>query len=57
MHCQVSNLRARGQDFLSISKTYYINLRERLKSSPVKVAEDLDTVSEHVFGVTCKKMF
>jgi 4-hydroxyphenylpyruvate dioxygenase len=28
--------------FLTIPPTYYDNLREKLKSSPVKVAEDID---------------
>ncbi|KAL4223487.1 hypothetical protein ACF0H5_016958 [Mactra antiquata] len=42
----VSNLRARGQEFLTIPKTYYINLRERLKTSKVKVTEDLDVLEK-----------
>lgn len=38
----VSNLRARGLQFLEVPKKYYDNLRERLKSAPITVTEDLD---------------
>jgi 4-hydroxyphenylpyruvate dioxygenase len=40
----ISALRARGVDFLTIPPTYYTNLRERLKKSPVKVTQDLDEI-------------
>lgn len=40
----IKNLRARGQDFLSIPDTYYKQLREKLKDSKVKVLEDLDEI-------------
>ncbi|KAI8926334.1 Glyoxalase/Bleomycin resistance protein/Dihydroxybiphenyl dioxygenase [Entophlyctis helioformis] len=42
----VSNLRARGVEFLSIPKAYYDNLRIRLASSKVKVTEDMDTIEK-----------
>ena len=40
----VTNLKARGQQFLSIPKTYYTQLREALKSSKVSIAEDMAMV-------------
>jgi len=42
----VSNLRARGLDFLSVPKTYYIDVKERLKKSPITVKEELQTVED-----------
>ena len=39
-------LRARGVKFLTIPKTYYADLRERLKNSPVQVIEDLKIIEE-----------
>ncbi|WAR03539.1 HPPD-like protein [Mya arenaria] len=42
----VTKLRERGQQFLLIPKTYYTNLRERLKASKVKVTEDLDILEK-----------
>lgn len=39
-------LRARGLEFLSIPKSYYENLRERLGQSKVKIAEDLDKLQK-----------
>ena len=41
---QVTKLRERGMQFLSVPDKYYDNLRERLKKSPITVAEDLDQV-------------
>ena len=41
----VSNLAARGQQFLTIPKNYYTLLRENLKHSKVNIAEDMDIVS------------
>jgi len=41
---QVTNLRARGVQFLDVPDKYYTNLRERLKQSPVSVKEDVDMV-------------
>jgi len=38
----ISNLKARGLEFLSVPKSYYINLRQKLTKSPIKVKEDLD---------------
>jgi 4-hydroxyphenylpyruvate dioxygenase len=37
----VTNLRARGVEFLSIPSTYYENLKLRLQSSATKVTEDM----------------
>ncbi|XP_061189809.1 uncharacterized protein LOC133197687 [Saccostrea echinata] len=42
----VSILRERGLQFLEIPKTYYKNLRERLKKSKVKIAEDMDRIQK-----------
>ncbi|KAJ3193969.1 hypothetical protein HK101_003722 [Irineochytrium annulatum] len=42
----VSNLRARGVEFLSIPQSYYENLRIRLASSAVKVKESLDIIQK-----------
>lgn len=42
----VTQLRARGVDFLSIPDTYYDNLRERLKKSPVNITEDIDVLQK-----------
>jgi 4-hydroxyphenylpyruvate dioxygenase len=38
----IENLRARGTHFLSVPDTYYDSLREKLKSSKVKVTQNLD---------------
>jgi 4-hydroxyphenylpyruvate dioxygenase len=42
----VSQLRARGVKFLTVPKTYYTSLREKLQHSPVKVKEDLDKLEQ-----------
>ncbi|XP_074643700.1 4-hydroxyphenylpyruvate dioxygenase-like [Tubulanus polymorphus] len=42
----ITNLRARGQHFLSIPKRYYDNLRERLKTAKITVAENLDIIEK-----------
>ena len=42
----IKQLRARGVKFLTVPKTYYTNLWEKLKSSPTKVKEDLKTIEE-----------
>jgi len=42
----VTNLRARGTQFLDIPATYYKELRRRLQHSPVKVKEDLDILEK-----------
>eukprot|EP01122_Echinamoeba_exundans_P009596 TRINITY_DN3433_c0_g2_i1.p1 TRINITY_DN3433_c0_g2~~TRINITY_DN3433_c0_g2_i1.p1 ORF type:complete len:382 (+),score=121.06 TRINITY_DN3433_c0_g2_i1:99-1244(+) len=42
----VTQLRARGVKFLSVPKSYYSNLREKLKMSPVQVKEDLDKIEQ-----------
>ncbi|XP_077995447.1 4-hydroxyphenylpyruvate dioxygenase-like [Glandiceps talaboti] len=42
----VKSLRDRGLIFLAIPDSYYDNLRERLKASPVKIEEGLDVLQE-----------
>lgn len=42
----VTNLRARGLQFLDVPDKYYTNLRERLKDSPVNVKEDIDMLQK-----------
>ncbi|XP_046390664.1 4-hydroxyphenylpyruvate dioxygenase isoform X2 [Ischnura elegans] len=42
----IRNLKARGMEFLNIPDTYYETLRERLKSSKVKITEDIDLLQE-----------
>jgi 4-hydroxyphenylpyruvate dioxygenase len=42
----VAQLRARGVKFLSVPKSYYASLREKLKHSPVQVKEDLDKIEQ-----------
>lgn len=37
----ITNLRARGMEFLKVPDTYYTQLRKNLESSPVKIKEDL----------------
>ena len=39
-------MRERGLQFLQVPKTYYSDLRERLKHSKVKISEDLDVVGK-----------
>lgn len=42
----VTNLRARGMNFLHVPDTYYTQLREKLQDSKVKIEEDLDTLQK-----------
>ncbi|PAV80538.1 hypothetical protein WR25_11391 [Diploscapter pachys] len=42
----IEALRARGCEFLTIPNSYYDNLRERLKSSPITVKEDMDRLQK-----------
>jgi 4-hydroxyphenylpyruvate dioxygenase len=42
----ITALRERGLEFLSIPDAYYDQLRERLKTAPIKVAEDMDTLQK-----------
>ena len=44
----VTNLMARGQQFLKIPTTYYTELRKALKDSKVIIKEDMDIVSRHL---------
>ena len=41
---KITNLKKRGADFLMVPDTYYDQLREKLKSSKVKIAEDLSVL-------------
>ncbi len=41
----VENLRKRGVEFLKAPDSYYVNLKEQLKKSKVKVTEDMEIVS------------
>lgn len=43
----VTSLRRRGVDFLAPPRSYYDNLRERLKHAKIRVAEDMDKL-EHL---------
>jgi len=43
----VVNLRERGMQFLTIPKTYYTCLRERLSKSQTKVTENMDILEEN----------
>lgn len=47
----ITNLRARGVEFLKIPPTYYKLLRERLSKASITVKEDLDTVEK--LGLLC----
>ncbi|KAJ3100471.1 hypothetical protein HDU97_002208 [Phlyctochytrium planicorne] len=47
----VSNLKARGVEFLTIPKTYYENLRIRLAETNLQLEEDLDVVEK--LGLLC----
>nr|XP_020456260.1 4-hydroxyphenylpyruvate dioxygenase [Monopterus albus] len=42
----IVNLRDRGMEFLSAPDTYYDTLREKLKTTKIKVKEDLDRLQE-----------
>jgi len=42
----VSQMKARGVEFLMVPKAYYDNLRERLSHSSVNIQEDLDKIEE-----------
>jgi 4-hydroxyphenylpyruvate dioxygenase len=40
----VTNMRARGVEFISVPETYYTAMRERLKKSAVRIQEDFETI-------------
>jgi 4-hydroxyphenylpyruvate dioxygenase len=42
----VTNMRARGVEFISVPDTYYANMRERLRKSAVKVEEDFEVIEK-----------
>lgn len=43
---QVARLRERGTQFLQVPKSYYVDLKERLAHSKVRIQEDLETVKK-----------
>ncbi|XP_076060549.1 4-hydroxyphenylpyruvate dioxygenase [Oratosquilla oratoria] len=42
----IIKLKERGVEFLKVPETYYDQLRERLKNSPVKIIEDLNIIQD-----------
>jgi 4-hydroxyphenylpyruvate dioxygenase len=40
----VTNMRARGVDFISVPNTYYADMKLRLKRSAVRLVEDFDAI-------------
>ncbi len=42
----VSNMRARGVEFISVPETYYNTMRERLRKSRVKLDENFETIQK-----------
>nr|XP_053632722.1 4-hydroxyphenylpyruvate dioxygenase-like [Cherax quadricarinatus] len=42
----IENLRERGMEFLSVPDTYYEQLQEKLKSSKVKITEDMEVLQK-----------
>ena len=40
----IQNLKARGQEFLSVPDTYYDMLKERLKADDFQIKEDFETL-------------
>jgi 4-hydroxyphenylpyruvate dioxygenase len=42
----IKALRSRGMEFLTIPRTYYDNLRDRLKDAKISVKEDLDILQQ-----------
>ncbi|RXG52593.1 4-hydroxyphenylpyruvate dioxygenase [Armadillidium vulgare] len=42
----IKKLRERGMEFLTVPDTYYEQLREKLKKSPVKIQEDLSVLQQ-----------
>ncbi len=49
--CQITNLKANGLEFMSIPDSYYDQLREKLKTAKITVAENIDTVSRQGEGL------
>ncbi|XP_073169587.1 4-hydroxyphenylpyruvate dioxygenase isoform X2 [Lepidochelys kempii] len=43
---QVTNLKQRGMEFMTVPSTYYQQLREKLKSAKIKVKENIDKLEE-----------
>ncbi len=44
----ITNLQARGMQFLKVPDTYYTNLRARLKTAKITVKENMDEVSLNI---------
>ncbi|XP_072024632.1 4-hydroxyphenylpyruvate dioxygenase-like [Amphiura filiformis] len=42
----ITNLKARGMQFLNVPDTYYTNLRARLKTAKITVKEDMDVLQK-----------
>lgn len=42
----VSNMRARGVEFISVPETYYNTMRERLRKSSIKLNENFETIQK-----------
>lgn len=42
----ITNLRARGVDFLPVPATYYENLRKNIPKMTIKIKEDIDTIEK-----------
>lgn len=42
----ITNLKARGMEFLTVPDSYYKHLKEKLKESKVKIKENLDTLQK-----------
>lgn len=42
----IKKLRERGMEFLTVPDTYYEQLKEKLKASPVKIQEDLNVLQQ-----------
>ncbi|KAI1293875.1 4-hydroxyphenylpyruvate dioxygenase [Halotydeus destructor] len=40
----ISNLKARGMEFLSVPDSYYVQLKDKLKSSKVQIVEDMEVL-------------
>ena len=48
---QITNMKERGLQFMTIPDTYYDQLREKLKDAKITVKEDLDVV---IIYTTCQ---
>lgn len=46
---QIRNLKERGMEFMSVPDTYYQQLKEELKHSKVKIAEDISILEVSLY--------